>query len=117
LYAYKDGQLYNSILALMQAAKKDADAEIWKVTPFIDAPGAYGKSTYFFEWEREWRKIGDLKFDTSDVECLIIPEDLHEAARGFFEEVKQDNTGPVYDCPFIDPYWSRKQIEKTLKAG
>jgi hypothetical protein len=54
-----------------------------------------GKSTYFFEWEGEWRKIADFNFDTDDVECLIIPEDLHGAAKNFFIDVKQENPGPV----------------------
>jgi len=117
LYAYKGGQLNQSIRSLMKASKKDPGSDIWKITPFIDAPGAYGKSTYFFEWEREWRKIGDFNFDTDDVECLIIPQDLHGAAKSFFIDVKQENLGPVYNCPFIDPYWSRVKIQKTLNAG
>jgi hypothetical protein len=117
LYAYKDGELNQAIRELMKISKKDLDAKIWKMTPFVDAPGAYGKSTYFFEWEREWRKIGNFKFDADDVECLIIPENLHEAAAGFFETAKQENLGPAYECPLIDPYWSRKKVKKALKGG
>jgi hypothetical protein len=49
LYAYKDGQLNKSIRAMMKESKDDPDAKVWDVTPFVDAPGAYGKSTYFFE--------------------------------------------------------------------
>jgi hypothetical protein len=74
------------------------------------------KSTYFFEWEREWRKIGNFKFAVDDVACLIIPEELHSAAVGFFQTAKAENTGSAYECPFIDPYWSRKKVEKALKS-
>lgn len=116
LYAYKDGTLNAAIRALMKAGKGNSGAQVWNITPFIDAPGSYGKSTYFFEWEREWRKIGHFKFDTTDVECLIIPEKLHDAARSFFKTVKRENLGPVYDCPFIDPYWSRKKVKAALKG-
>ena len=50
-----------------------------------------------------------------DVACLIIPEELHSAAVGFFETAKAENTGPAYEWPFIDPYWSRKKVEKAVK--
>jgi hypothetical protein len=116
LYAYKDGQLHKSIRTMMKENKNDPDAKVWDMTPFVDAPGAYGKSTYFFEWEREWRKIGNFTFGVDDVACLIIPEELHSAAVGFFQTAKAENIGPAYECPFIDPYWSRKKIEKALKS-
>lgn len=96
------------------AQKKDPDHPIWKITPFVDAPGKYGKSTYFFEWEREWRKAGHFRFSEDDVAFLIIPEKLHEAARWFFDNAKVENLGPCYECPFIDPFWSRKKIKPVL---
>jgi Putative abortive phage resistance protein AbiGi, antitoxin len=117
LYAYKDGQLNQTIRAMMRAGKNDPKAKVWGMTPFVDAPGAYLKGTYFFEWEREWRKVGDFKFSVDDVECLIIPEKLHSAAASFFETAKEENLGPSYECPFIDPYWSRKKVKKALKNG
>jgi hypothetical protein len=72
------------------------------------------ESKYFFEWEREWRKVGNYTFTTEEVEFLIIPENLHEVARGFFKNAKAENLGPCYDCPFIDPYWPLKKIKPLL---
>lgn len=114
LYAYKDHSVLSALKKLMSAAKHDAANPVWMITPFIDAPGDYGKSKYFFEWEREWRKVGHYKFTTDEVEFLVIPEDLHEVARGFFKAAKAENRGPSYECPFIDPYWSLKKIKPLL---
>jgi hypothetical protein len=114
LYAYKDHAIVSALKELIQAAKNDAANPIWSITPFVDAPGSYGKSKYFFEWEREWRKVGDYDFTTDEVEFLLIPEDLHDAARDFFKQAKEENLGPCYDCPFIDPYWSLEKIKPLL---
>jgi hypothetical protein len=84
------------------------------VTPFIDAPGVYFHGSYFFEWEREWRKVGDFKFSTDDVAFLIIPEHQHQAAAAFFANARVENSGPAYDCPFIDAHWKRKKIKSLL---
>ena len=65
-------------------------------------------------WEREWRHIGDLQFSETDLAFLIIPEDLHDAARCFFDSATIENVGPNYECPFIDPYWGEDQIEAAL---
>jgi hypothetical protein len=45
--------------------------EIWKVTPFVDRvmPGRYE-----FEWEREWRVVGGLRFGLSDLAFVLLPE-------------------------------------------
>ena len=69
---------------LRQPVSPGPNHPIWRITPFVDAPGKYGNSSYFFEWEREWRKAGHFKFSENDVAFLIIPEKLHDAARGFF---------------------------------
>lgn len=114
LYAYKDQAVIYAIKALIAAAGEDEANPIWRVTPFVDAPGAYPNGSYFFEWEREWRKVGDFKFSTDDVAFLIIPENLHGAAKGFFENARQENLGPAYDCPFIDAHWKRKKIKSVF---
>src|ERR1700758_2934833 len=110
-YAYKDHNVLLALKELMNAAKHDAANPIWTITPFVDAPGDYGKRKYFFEWEREWRKIGHYEFTVDEVEFLVIPEALHDAARSFFENAKTENLGPCYECPFIDPYWPLKKIK------
>ncbi len=89
-------------------------ASVWAITPFVDAPGDYANSTYRFEWEREWRHVGDLCFSVSHPAFLLMPEHLHGAARCFFNEARAENTGPCYDCPFLDPYWDHDRIVATL---
>lgn len=114
LYAYKDQTVANAIKKLIAVAGNDAAHPIWEVTPFIDAPGAYSNGFYFFEWEREWRKLGDFIFAPDDVAFLIIPEHLHKAAKAFFKNAHDENLGPAYDCPFIDAHWKRKKIKPLL---
>lgn len=114
LYAYKDHAVAAALQQLMNAAKNHSTDPIWTITPFVDAPGTYPNGKYFFEWEREWRKVGDYNFLTDEVEFLIIPEKNHKAARAFFDDAKAENLGPSYDCPFIDPYWTLKEITNLL---
>ena len=82
----------------------------------IDAPGEYGKREYFFDWEREWRHIGSMYFAPEDVAFLLIPEELHPAARSFFENAYRENLGPAYFCPYVDPSWSKERIIDKLKG-
>lgn len=114
LYAYKDQSVAKAVRQLIATAANDPKNPIWEVTPFVDLPGAHPKGSYFFEWEREWRKVGDFNFTTDDVEFLIIPEKLHKAAKSFFKSAREENIGPSYKCPFIDAHWTRKKIKPLL---
>jgi hypothetical protein len=100
---------------MMAQASGYPSASIWSLTPLIDAPGSYGKIDYQFDWEREWRHVGPLSFTPEDVAFLLIPEELHSAAYGFFEEAQAQNLGPAYFCPYVDPLWSRDRILGALK--
>ena len=82
----------------------------------IDAPGNYGGRDYQFEWEREWRHIGPFPFEPEDVAFLLIPEELHSAARGFFGNAYYENLGPAYFCPYVDPSWDRERIIEALNT-
>ncbi|NCT90370.1 hypothetical protein GXB85_05315 [Cellulomonas sp. APG4] len=48
------------------------DSRFFELTPFIDMvrPGSYA-----FDWEREWRVLGHLRFEWEDVAYLITPEE------------------------------------------
>lgn len=116
LYAYKDTPQASAIKAMVHAATSDPAAPVWDLAPFVDLPGHYGVSSYLFEWEREWRHVGDLSFTEVDPAFLIIPEHLHDAARGFFASAKIEHIGPSYECPFIDPYWTEDQIKAALSS-
>ncbi len=114
MYAYKEHEVTSALKAIVKAAAGDSKNPIWKITPFVDAPGDYPTGKYFFEWEREWRKLGDFKFFEDEVQFLVIPAELHNAARGFFDHARTENLGPCYECPFIDPYWKREKIKPLL---
>lgn len=89
---------------------------IWKVTPFVDYPGEYGDTAYRFEWEREWRVPRGLRFAPDDVAFLFLPEQYHEAARGFFKDALEDGTGPAYLCPYLDPRWPVDRLQDALRS-
>lgn len=57
-----------------------------------------------FHWEREWRVVGDLKFDLSDVYCALCPEDRIVHFEHKFSELT-----------FIGPNWGIYQIFDKLK--
>lgn len=113
-YVESDSEAANAVNHLMIRGTRSHDDPIWTVTPFIDSPGDYPNGAYRFEWEREWRHIGDLHFVQTDPSFLIIPEEFHERAHSFFRGVLEDNTGPAYFCPYIDPSWDMYTIRSAL---
>jgi len=87
----------------------------WTITPFIDFTGKFpGGVKYQFDWEREWRKAGDLDFSVPHATFLLIPESLHDKARAFYTAARETNTGPSYECPFIDPHWDSARIRRAF---
>jgi len=91
------------------------DDPVWSLTPHIDFTGEFeGGRTYRFEWEREWRLAGNLTFGENDPAFLVIPEENHERAATFFEQAREDNSRPVYSCPFIDANWDIARVRSTL---
>ncbi|MBY3342872.1 abortive infection system antitoxin AbiGi family protein [Rhizobium laguerreae] len=114
MYAYKDTPRANALRTMASKAKADQDDSIWKIAPFVDQPGQYGPKSYFYEWEREWRHVGNLDFKETDAAFLIIPENLHSQARGFFNDAEAENLGPNYRCAFIDPYWNAAKVKAAF---
>ncbi|CAB4922452.1 unannotated protein [freshwater metagenome] len=98
---------------------KVRDGEIWQLTPFVDFPGTYGGADYRFEWEREWRKPGELRFKPDDVAYLFLPAALHAKARRFFADAAAgpEPYGPDYPCPYLDPTWDADQVSEALYSG
>ena len=119
-YIEKDSPTHLAVEQLIKHAKDSDDAPadpIWRLTPLVDVPGEYGASVYRFEWEREWRHVGNMSFNEDAVAFLLIPENLHAAARAFFSDARRENLGPAYLCPYIDPYWGKRRIERVLASG
>ncbi|QIG44169.1 hypothetical protein G5V58_16560 [Nocardioides anomalus] len=102
--------------SMVAAAKAESDpaAEIWQLTPFVDLAS---ETAWFsqWEWEREWRVPRGLSFTPDDVAFLFIPAQLHEAARSFFDEVRNENRGPSYDCLLLDASWGEDQLQKAFE--
>jgi hypothetical protein len=117
MYAYKDTLQAMAMRKLVSKAKDNPKDPIWKVAPFVDQPGEYGTKSYFYEWEREWRHVGNLDFHQNEAAFLIIPEGSHSAARGFFNEAERENIGPNYKCPFIDPYWDAAKVKAAFNEA
>lgn len=113
-YAYNGSKHAAAISGAVEVAARDPDHPIWQIAPFVDLPGVYGDTSYFFEWEREWRLCGNLSFVESDAAFLVIPEAEHQAAKEFFEEHGKNNTGPNYRCPFIDASWDRARVSSVI---
>src|SRR5260370_20699237 len=88
----------------MQRASKpfDANDPIWKLTPFIDFPNP-GPFTYDFRWEREWRGAHDVRFSEEDVAFLLLPEQQHAPAWGFFDDAPHHKLRPGSLCPHTHP--------------
>lgn len=116
-YINNDSNLADSVRQLISqnvAPPMDVDSPMWKLTPFIDFPGVYGATEYRFEWEREWRVPGGLRFVPEEVSFLFIPEEFHSRARTFFDEAELENIGPSYRCPILDPIWPDERIQEAL---
>jgi hypothetical protein len=114
LYAYKDGPAVSALSELMSRAVDENDDPIWKLAPFVDMPGQFGTTTYFFEWEREWRKVGDFIFGSGEIAFLIAPEKAHEAIERVFRNWRKGRTGIGYDCPLVDVSWRQARINRLL---
>ena len=116
-YLDKDGaqaKLVQQQIRMPASTGVDPDDPIWKLTPFIDSPGNYAGREYRFEWEREWRVVGDFAFKPEDVAFLFLPEGEHEDARQFFANARIGQTGPAYLGAYIDPRWGMDKIQHAL---
>ncbi|MBA7678327.1 hypothetical protein ES703_86600 [subsurface metagenome] len=59
--------------------------------------------TIDFHWEREWRIVGNLKFDLNDIYCGLCPEGDISYFENKYVPVK-----------FISPYWGINKILDKL---
>ncbi|WP_410803100.1 hypothetical protein [Paraburkholderia sp. SIMBA_053] len=112
--ARNGGEQHTVPKKLMKIGEGNPDHPVWRITAMIDATGVYGLTSYEYEWEREWRHIGNLMFEPEDVAFLFIPEVVHGQARAFFSYAYHENLGPAYFCPFIDAKWPKARVEEEL---
>lgn len=69
-YVDNDKTPYQALQALKETAfqRRDWENHIWDITPFIDERNP---ERHAFDWEREWRVVGGLKFELEDVALVI----------------------------------------------
>lgn len=119
MYAYDGTPHAEALQAMMQSAWASPDPAahpVWKLSPFVDRPGRHG--TYYWEWEREWRIVGDMHFLPADVAYLIIPEQYHQAATHHFMNAIGGKSGhKAYLRPMIDATWSLERCRQAIREN
>ncbi|MCT1766984.1 hypothetical protein M3B92_12770 [Brevibacterium casei] len=91
-YVDSASELFGAASALKEEKLRaqEWNSAFWTLAPYIDQviPGKYD-----FDWEREWRVVGDLKFELSDVALIIT----YDGSRHNF--IEQLSFGfPVYNA-------------------
>ncbi|XXF80276.1 hypothetical protein P2318_11125 [Myxococcaceae bacterium GXIMD 01537] len=118
-YVQYGSPAHQSMKHLVQQALASPDpqrAPVWNMTPFVDVQGDAPEApySYRFDWEREWRVPGLLRFTEYDVAVLFMPEEVHAVARDFFAWAARENQGPGYFCPVLDPGWPTQRMAEAL---
>lgn len=82
--------LTNPINSMVKEAKKSASpdgeaelaqADILRLTPFMEQMGPTNSGRKEFWWEREWRHVGDMEFDPAEIVVVFAPEAEHSRLR------------------------------------
>ena len=93
-----NNQLRDSIDDLLSLAKeRKFKDKFHNLFPFINAM----HERYDFTWEREWRMLGDLKFQLKDIICVILPADKENELKERFAK---------FGIAVISPSWTYEQI-------
>ena len=67
-----------------------------------------------FEWEREWRVPGGLRWELPEAAFLFAPEVQHVGFRSFFYSVERSIEGPFYRCPLVDATWPEDRLRAAF---
>lgn len=107
-YLDVDKAPYQAIHGLKETAfeNRDWDNPIWDITPFVDQWNPEKK--YTFDWEREWRVVGGLRFDLEDVVLLIGLDGVEPL---FHEEFTIG--APYYDARDMTYQWAADAIPEV----
>jgi len=102
---------------LIVDAKKKGNfhsSAISKVTPYIEPMGTWGTHNREFWWEREWRHVGNFKFQPYSIAFGLCEEEQIEP----FEKWVHSLYGKAYPkypiLHFIDPRWGLEEIIARL---
>jgi len=90
--------LFEEIRRTAYISPPEPGSWLWRITPFIDYPGAYGSVHYEYDWEREWRHVGDLAFHPEDVAFLFAPAEEHDLVRDWWGGQFGSTSPPCLDA-------------------
>jgi hypothetical protein len=80
---------------------------ILRLTPFIEQMGPTRDGRKEFWWEREWRRVGDLGFNTIDIVVVFAPEDEHRDIR---ERLAATDLYGFKMPAFVDARWGLERM-------
>ena len=90
-------------------ANKDILCEFFNLTPFFEPMGTWPASRKEFWWEREWRKIGDLTFNWTDLVAILCPEEDHTF-------ISDSLNGDAIRRKLLDPTWGLERMISSLSG-
>lgn len=82
-------------------AKRKFNGKAWKSLPFVSAL----HERCDFSWEREWRVLGELNFNYSDLVCVVLPD---EKMGPFKVQLAQNGV------TWISPNWGYERMLEEL---
>jgi len=99
---------YAAIQSLMNASDS-SDDPIWRLTPFVEGVRDLGGGRpNDWRWEREWRMVGNFRFDINQVAAVLVP-----APTGDFEPIRDITFGGLYVTPDGDYFWTDSFVDAT----
>lgn len=84
-----------------------AEAPVLRLTPFIEQMGRSGEVRKEFWWEREWRHVGDLRFEAIDIVAVFAPSADHDNIR---RELSAEPDYLARTPPLIDASWGLERM-------
>lgn len=102
-YVDQASEQARSLSSLLQGMVKlrDFGNPLWDLTPFMDLvmPG-----TYEWDWEREWRVRGELRFAPKDIAFVVTPEGIEElpGVDGLYTHPKYDLIVSASPQPLVE---------------
>lgn len=87
-----------------------ADADILRLTPFIEQMGNPSGTRKEFWWEREWRHVGHFRFQFADLVVVFAPEEEHDEFEEHLREIKTRGRLPS----LVDASWGLERMIAAL---
>jgi hypothetical protein len=111
-YVERDSEVSTRLWHLAMAAAErlqqdggDSTTEaLAKLAPFIDVLGDYNGVPRRFEWEREWRWIGELPFCLNELRLVIAPAS------------EQAEIHALHGVPVVDVLADRRSVQSAIQS-